>query len=239
MTTMKTSAPLPSTAAPHVDSSSSCGKIDQCRIPLWLKVAYTAFMAVLVPVYWVNYGPTNFLYFCDIALFLALGALWLENALLAGMAAVGIILPQFLWCADFGSHLLGFKITGMTDYMFDSERSLFLRGLSLFHGWLPFLLVFLVARLGYDRRSLFLWTVVAWGAILTSFFLLPHPGAVLTNPKAPVNINYVFGLSDDAGQEWMPAWMWLVLMLTALPAIVYTPTHFLLKKLFGTANGTS
>ena len=35
------------------------------RIPLWLKLAYTAFMAVLVPVYLRNYGPTNFLYFCD------------------------------------------------------------------------------------------------------------------------------------------------------------------------------
>ena len=236
---MKITPPASTATASPVDSSFPSSNIKQRGIPLGLKLAYTAFMAVLVPVYWINYGPTNFLYFCDIALFLTLGALWMENALLAGMAAVGIILPQFLWCADFGSHLLGFKITGMTDYMFDSERSLFLRGLSLFHGWLPFLLVFLVARLGYDRRSLFLWTVVAWGAILTSFFLLPHPGAVLTNPKAPVNINYVFGLSDDVGQEWMPAWMWLVLMLTALPAIVYTPTHFLLKRLFGTANGTS
>lgn len=35
------------------------------RIPLWLKIAYTAFMAVLIPVYWAHYGPTNFLYFCD------------------------------------------------------------------------------------------------------------------------------------------------------------------------------
>ena len=34
-------------------------------IPLWLKLAYTAFMAVLVPLYLRNYGPTNFLYFCD------------------------------------------------------------------------------------------------------------------------------------------------------------------------------
>jgi hypothetical protein len=33
----------------------------EARIPLWLKLAYTAFMAVLVPVYWWNYGPTNFL----------------------------------------------------------------------------------------------------------------------------------------------------------------------------------
>ena len=31
------------------------------RIPLWLKIVYTAFMAVLIPVYWYYYGPTNFL----------------------------------------------------------------------------------------------------------------------------------------------------------------------------------
>jgi hypothetical protein len=40
------------------------------RLPLALKLVYTAFMAVLVPVYWHYYGPTNFLYFCDVALFL-------------------------------------------------------------------------------------------------------------------------------------------------------------------------
>jgi len=32
------------------------------RIPLWLKVAYTAFVAVLVPVYWYHYTPVNFLF---------------------------------------------------------------------------------------------------------------------------------------------------------------------------------
>ena len=42
----------------------------------------------------------------------------------------------------------------MTDYMFAADHSLFLRGLSLFHGWLPFLLVYLVWKLGYDRRAL-------------------------------------------------------------------------------------
>ena len=44
----------------------------QAVIPAFLKWAFTAFMAVLVPVYWKNYGPTNFLYFCDAALFLVL-----------------------------------------------------------------------------------------------------------------------------------------------------------------------
>ena len=54
-------------------------------------------MAVLVPVYWYYYGPTNFLYFCDVALFLTLAGLWLESPLLISMCAVGILLPQMLW----------------------------------------------------------------------------------------------------------------------------------------------
>jgi hypothetical protein len=39
------------------------------QIPLWIKLAYSAFLAVMVPTYWHDYGPTNFLYFCDAAAF--------------------------------------------------------------------------------------------------------------------------------------------------------------------------
>ena len=84
----------------------------------------------------------------------------------------------------------------MTAYMFNAQNSLFLRGLSLFHGWLPFLLLYLVAKLGYDRRALLYWTVLAWVLILICFFFMPPP-----NPNAgltPVNINYVWGLNDAA-----------------------------------------
>jgi hypothetical protein len=201
------------------------------RVPVPIKLAFTGFMAVLMPVYWAKYGPTNFLYFCDLALFLTLAAVWLENRLLVSMAAVGIILPQIvLWCGDFAAHLVGLKFIGMTDYMFDAHRSLFLRGLSFFHGWLPFLLWFLVARLGYDRRALPAWTGVAWGAILISYFFLPAPGTKLTNPLAPVNIDYVYGFSDTAAQAWMPGWAWLVFLMAALPVLIYLPTHCCLKR---------
>ena len=59
------------------------------RIPLWLKLAYTVFMAVLVPIYLRNYGPTNFLYFCDVALIITLVGIWIESPLLVSMCAVG------------------------------------------------------------------------------------------------------------------------------------------------------
>ena len=201
------------------------------RVPAWLKWAYTAFMLVLVPVYWANYGPTNFIYFCDAALFLTLVAVWTDNALLASMAAVGILVPQFFWCVDFGGELLGWHLTGMTGYMFDANRSLFLRGLSSFHGWLPFLLCYLVFRLGYDRRALKLWTALACGLSLVAFFLLPPAGAILADPKLPRNVNYVFGLDDAQPQTWMPAGLYLVVWLLALFALAYLPTHLALTKL--------
>lgn len=198
------------------------------RLPLWLKLAYTAFMLVLVPVYWSNYGPTNFLYFCDVALLITLVGIWIESPLLISMCAVGILAPQALWVADFLANLVGIPITGLTDYMFQADHPLFLRGLSLFHGWLPFLLVVLVWRLGYDRRALPVWTVVAWVLVLICFFLMPPPNP---NPGlTPVNINYVWGLSDTAAQTFVPPAVWLAGLLAAMPALLFWPVHVILAR---------
>jgi hypothetical protein len=198
------------------------------RLPLWLKLAYTAFMAVLVPVYWRNYGPTNFIYFCDVALIITLVGIWIESPLLVSMCAVGILASQALWVVDFLSNLIGVPLTGMTDYMFAADHSLFLRSLSLFHGWLPFLLVYLVWRLGYDRRALAAWTAVAWALVLICFFFMPppRPDPGLT----PVNINYVWGMSDTAAQQWMPPAVWVAGLIVLLPVLLYVPVHFLLRR---------
>lgn len=198
------------------------------RLPLWLKIGYTLFVAVLVPIYWRAYGPANFLYFCDVALLMTLPALWLESALLVSMAAVGILAPQALWLADFFANIAGHPLVRMTDYMFDAQLPLYLRGLSLFHGWLPLLLLFLVWRLGYDPRALRNWTVLALGLLLVCYFFMPPP-----NPNAgsaAVNINYVYGLNDKVAQTWMPGWVWLMLLMVGLPAGLYAPVHLLLKR---------
>src|SRR5258708_14079737 len=109
------------------------------------------------------------------ALVLTVMGFWIECRLLVSMCAVGILAPQVVWVIDFLANLVGLPLTGMTDYMFQADHSLFLRGLSLFHGWLPFLLVFLVWKLGYDRRALPAWTVVAWALVLICFFFIPPP----------------------------------------------------------------
>jgi hypothetical protein len=148
------------------------------------------------------------------------------------MPAVGILLPQTLWCVDFLGSCVGLHLTGMTDYMFDANKSLFLRGLSFFHFWLPFLLVYLVWRLGYDRRALIGWTVLAWVLQLVGYFFLPAGPAPEENHNLPVNVNYVFGLGD-APQTWMLGGWFLVLMMVALPALLFVPTHFLVAWLVG------
>jgi hypothetical protein len=203
------------------------------RVPLSLKLAYTAYMAVLIPVYWHYYGPTNFLYFCDIALILTLIAIWPENALMISMCAVGILVPQALWVADFLGHAAGVSLTGMSDYMFDANRSLFLRALSLFHGWLPFLLVYLVWKIGYDRRAFWAWTSLAWVLLLVCFFLMPGPTA--NAGLTPVNINYVWGMSDEAAQTWAPPYAWLLAQLIGLPILAFAPMHFALKRVMAKA----
>jgi hypothetical protein len=205
----------------------------EARIPLWFKLAYTAFCAVLVPTYLIAYGPTNFLYFCDVALLTGLAAIWLESPLLASAPAVGILLPQALWVVDFLGASAGMPLTGMTAYMFDAKLPLFTRGLSFFHFWLPFVLAWLVWRFGYDRRGFAVWTVAAWVLLSICYFLMPGPPA--PNPNLPVNINYVFGLSDAATQSFMPGPLWFALLLVGLPAIIFYPTHRMLLRLAGTA----
>jgi len=66
------------------------------------------------------------------------------SVLLVSLPAVGILLASGLWCADFRVQLCRGKMTGTTGYRFDENRSLILRGLSLFHGWLRFLMLYVV-----------------------------------------------------------------------------------------------
>jgi hypothetical protein len=202
------------------------------KISLAAKLAATAFLAVLVPVYWHAYGPTNFLWFCDAALLLTVAGMWLENSLLISMCAVGILLPQCLWLADFGGHLLGFPLLGLTAYMFDSRLPWFARALSLFHGWLPGLLVWLLFRLGYDRRALAAWSLLAAGLAFICYFFTPPAGAHPANPNLPVNINYLYGFNDQQPQTWLNQNLYVILWLVGLWLVAFLPTHLVLCKIF-------
>lgn len=211
----------PPPSQPQVSDLASASA--RWKLPATLRWGFTAFMAVLVPIYWVHYGPANFLYFCDVALFLALAAVWTERPIYASMAAVGVLVPQLLWCVDLVLHLVGFNYAGMTNYMFDANKPLYLRLLSLFHGWLPFMLLFIVAKLGYDRRALKAWTTVAVVLCLVGFFLLPAPGEVPAGSHDAVNVNYVYGISETKAQTWMAPGLYLISWMVTLLVVCYLP----------------
>jgi hypothetical protein len=70
-------------------------------VPLWLKIAYGVFVPFLIVVYWPRYGPSNFLWLSDIALFMIAGAVIFEMPLLASMPAVGVLPLEIFWTIDF------------------------------------------------------------------------------------------------------------------------------------------
>lgn len=226
-------AEIPATSAPATPVAAVEDRgVRVQKIPLVAKVAGTAFLAVLLPVYWRAYGPTNFLWFCDAALLLTVAGMWLESPLLISMCSVGILLPQCLWLADFGSNLFGIHLLGLTSYMFDSQLPLFTRALSLFHGWLPLLLIWLLTRLGYDRRALVAWSGLAIGLVLVCYLFTPPAGAHLDDPNRPINLNYVYGFNDKQPQTWVNQNLYVVLWLGALWLVAYLPTHLFLRRIF-------
>lgn len=228
---MKSEAPMTVTLAIPIVATEQ-PTVQKNKIPLAAKLAVTVFLTVLVPIYLHTYGPTNFLWFCDAALILTVTGMWLESPLLISMCAVGILLPQCLWLADFGVNLLGFHFLNLTGYMFDHQIPLFTRGLSLFHGWLPFLLVWLLFRLGYDKRDLFGWSVLAATLVLACYFFLPPAGVHLANPNIPININYVDGFNNQQPQHWVNQNLYVILWLGVLWLAAFLPTHLLLRKIF-------
>lgn len=191
-------------------------------VPLWLKLAYTLFLLVLIPVYWKKYGPANFLWFSDIALFLVGIALWVESRLLVSMVAAGVLGLELFWNVDyFGSLLRGKPWLGLSFYMFDKSKSLFLRGLSLFHVLLPAIVIWLLFKWGYDVRALYLQTILVWLVLPIVYFF--------TDPTE--NINWVFGPGSKP-QHKIPRQLYFWLLIAFYPVAIILPSHFILRWIF-------
>lgn len=195
-------------------------------IPLWLKITYTLFVCVLVPVYWRQYGPANFLWFSDIALLALVPALWLESPLLISMMAIAVVLPELAWNVDYFVRLAtGVSLIGLTNYMFDAGIPRFIRGLSLFHVALPLLLIWLLHRLGYDRRALLWQTIVAAAVLPLSYFC--------SNPRD--NVNWVYGFGEQQ-QTMIAGPLFVLFLMLMFPVVVYLPMHLLLDRIFGSGH---
>ncbi len=187
-------------------------------LPRWLKLGYTAWFLVWVPVYWIDNGPANFLWLCDIANIVLLAAIWFESSLLFSSQAVSVLLVQILWTVDVTTRVVaGFHPIGGTEYMFESAKPLFGRLLSLFHVLIPVLVLYAVWRLGHDRRGWRLQTLICWLVLPVSFWI--------GEPEA--NLNWLwspFGVE----QTWLPPVAFLAVCMIAYPLVLYLPTHALL-----------
>ncbi len=198
--------------------------IRSTTISLSLKIPYTIFVCVLIPAYWHQYGPANFLWGSNIALLITLVALWTGNRLLPSMMALSVLLPELSWVVDFTVRLLlgqeAIPIDG-TRYMFDAGIPLWIRGLSLYHIALPIVLVWLLYRFGYQRRALIWQTLLLW-------LVLPVTYAV-SDPAASINWVHGFGSSP---QTMMPGPIFVFMLMVLFPVALFLPTHLLLSRLF-------
>ena len=190
------------------------------RLPLWLKIGWTIWLIVWAPLYWRQYGAQNFLFFCDLGNVLIGVGLWLESPLIFSWAACGLLIFQSLYVIDLaGAVLTPRHLIGGTEYMFDPHLSLAIRLLSLFHIATPPLLLWMIWRLGYDPRGWKLQTLMTWVVIPVNFFWRPE-----------ADVNWARGLFFHE-QQMVPAWMYLLTYLVAVPMLVYFPTHLCLDRL--------
>jgi hypothetical protein len=189
----------------------------QGRIPLWLKVAWTAFVIVWAPLYWRQYGTQNFLFYCDLGNVLIMLGLWLESQLILSWQAVGLIIFQSLYAVDLiGALLLRRHAFGGTEYMFDPAIPVFVRALGLYHVVVPILLLWAVRRLGYDNNAWKWQTALMAVVVPINFFWRPE-----------YNVNFARGIGHE--QHIMPTWLYLIGYLIVAPLAVYWPTHVALR----------
>jgi hypothetical protein len=192
------------------------------KLPLWLKIGWTVWLIVWIPVYWRQYGVQNFLFFCDIGNVLIGIGLWLESPLIFSWATCGLLLFQSLYTIDLaGALLTGYHLIGGTEYMFDPRLSLFIRVLSLFHVVTPPLLFWAIWKLGYDSRGWKLQTLTTWIVVPINYFWRPEQ-----------DVNWARGPFFHQ-QHAMPGWSYLLGYLVVVPLCIYLPTHLFLSWLTG------
>lgn len=193
-------------------------------VPLWLKIAWTAMVIVIVVIYWRHRGPANFLWFSDIAILALVPGLWLESSFIVSLTACMVFVAELLWCVSFfGRPLCLPRVTLIADYMFDRQTPMWLRAVSMFHVPLLAVVVWGTWRLGYEP-GVFPWTVlIAWLVLLLTRWL--------TAPEH--NINHVYRFPVAAGAHLTPVQHMLALMMI-VPLLLQLPGHLFLWVMFGT-----
>lgn len=180
-------------------------------------------MAVWVPVVLSTQGPQNFWWLCNLAQFLLLWAVWRGDALIASSQAGMVLLIGLVWTLDLVAALiLGESPTGITAYMFNDRLPLALRVTSTYHIWLPVFVVWLIRRLGYDPRGVWLQCGMGFLAIVGGWWF-GDPERNLNYTHAPFGID----------QIWLPDPIYVALVCAATVLLIFLPGHFLASRFSG------
>jgi hypothetical protein len=105
--------------------------------------------------------------------------------------------------------------------MFDPKYSRFLKNLSLFHLVIPVIWVIYLFNYGYNTNALLYQSLVIWIVLPLTYFF--------TDPKE--NINWVF-VPQSLNWQWMPSWLWLLVLLVGFPLLIFLPCHFIYMWIF-------
>jgi len=191
-----------------------------------LRWAALLWLLAWLPIYTWKWGWQNMMHVCDIGVILACLGLWFQNPLLVSSQAVNSLLVGVLWGLDVAWRLAaGHHLVGGTEYMWDTRFPLWVRLLSTFHLWLPLALLWAMRRIGYDRRALALQSAIMAAVLVFSRFLSPA-----------LNMNYAY--QDPLfHRSWGPAPLHLAVILAGSVALIYWPTHLLLKAVYAPAGG--
>jgi len=186
-----------------------------------LRWAALAFVLVLVPAYAAAYGPANFLFLCNLSVFLTTIGLWTGSRLLLSSQAVGLLAIAAAWTLDLALRLLlGRHLIGGTEYMWDERFPLVTRLLSFYHVAESAVLLYALRRLGYDRRGYLLQSAIAIAAVWAGR---------LAGPSANVNHAFVDPLFRRA---WGGAASHVAAVAGTLVLVVYPLTHLALARAF-------
>jgi hypothetical protein len=192
------------------------------HFPTWIRWSALIWLFFWVSTYWHTWGAANFLHLCDVAVMLTCLGLWTNNSLLLSSQAVSSLLIDTVWALDAAWRFFaGRHLIGGTEYLFDASVPLGVRLLSLFHVVMPFLLLWALHRIGYDRR----------GWLAQSLIAIPVVVSARLAATPATNINFVF-TDPFFHRAWGPAPWHLLAVLLFLIFVVYLPTHLLLTRLF-------
>lgn len=191
------------------------------KIPAWVRWAALLWFAIWLPTYWITWGGLNFLRLCDVTVILTCVGLWSSDSLLLSSQAVAAILVDIAWVLDAAWRLiLSRHFFGGTEYLWDAHYPLWIRLLSLFHVVWPFLLLWAIYRVGYDRRGWILQVAIAAVVIPASRVA----GSAL-------NLNYCFR-DPFFHRAWGPAPVHVAIVIAFMAVVVYWPTHLVLSRFF-------